>query len=353
MYKGRRDFLSSSLPGFAIPLTGEAWPPQTPGQNDSFTDVADPEVLKFWETRVREPAQISKGTDRFVVRGRSHDPAGQFPAPGRTPEFIFYTSRKNFRSSTELEDKDLLEKGDVSVTFQVRALKPSDQDRQEFEGLRSGSLRVDFQQAQPLPGLPDVLAWSTVAALFPNREGKLPRLSELKFDPGTAWGRLHSIPLPSGSGFWTWNFFLQKKDSLLTRFMIFFRKANELLVPVLGLPSVAVTALRQFDRVFGYLQAQAPSRWLFNTADLQVVCTRETRQNSLASALPLCSGIYVIVPREHLSNFGAAIKNETYVVKKGLIVPEKTSEFQVYDAASEVLRDVTYLTIDLAVRQIK
>ena len=51
----------------------------------------------------------------------------------------------------------------------------------------------------------------------PDKAGKLPPLAELKFDPATTWGKARSIPVPGGGGYWTWNFFVQKKDSLLSR----------------------------------------------------------------------------------------------------------------------------------------
>src|SRR5438094_8821496 len=94
--------------------------------------------------------------------------------------------------------------GGVKISLRVTRFRPSNANITMFQNLKSGALRVDVTQTEPLADLKEVLAWSAAAALLPtDAAGKLPDLKNLQFDPGKAWGQIQQVPLTNGLGFWT------------------------------------------------------------------------------------------------------------------------------------------------------
>jgi hypothetical protein len=58
--------------------------------------------------------------------------------------------------------------------------------------------------------------------------------------------------------------------------------------------------------------------------------------------------MYVIIPSDQVGSFSK--QQSKLVIKDGLIVPANTSSLDVYDAAKEVIPDVTYLTVGVTVK---
>jgi hypothetical protein len=346
MKSSRRKFLGTLAAAGCVPAVGErAWTlvsaamaetTATPEQSEEF----DRDALDFWQ---------HNHLTRRKARGQSEDPTALAMGGARVPEFLLFTPEDGFRVASEIPDKELYALGDVRISLQVEAFKPSGEDHQEFANLKTGALRIDLEQGKPQNALMDALVRSAVAALNPDKAGKLPPLAELKFDPATTWGKARSIPVPGGGGYWTWNFFVQKRDSLLSRISQLVGAAAKF-TPVLGLPGLAVTAMKAFNNFFGFVQANARSNWLFQAASIPVVATKEVRQQpEFANGVPVRTGDYIVVPRGHLKRFGDAMKN--YELKRGVVVPKGTKPHEVYDAASATLPDVTYLTLSMGVRR--
>ncbi len=347
MRPSRRDFLGVMMAAGCAPALGEhAWAlaaaaaAESSGAGEQGPEL-DREALNFWQH-----AHLA----RTKARGQGEDPTTLAMGGARVPEFIIYTQDEGFRVASEIPDKELLGLGDVRVGVQVEAFKPSGDDKLEFTNVKTGTLRIDLEQGKPQSTLMDALVWSAVAALAPDKEGKLPPLSEMKFDPGSMWGKARSIPVPDGGGYWTWNFFVQKKDSLFGRIAQFMGAAAKF-TPVLGLPALAVTAMRGFNKFFSYLAASGHSKWLFQAASIPVVATKEMRQQpEYANGVPIRTADYIVVPRGHLKRFGDEMQK--YELRRGVIVPRGTKPHEIFDAASSVLPDVTYLTLSMAVRHI-
>lgn len=289
----------------------------------------DQSTLNFWRQHVRGSA-----------RGE-----GSAWQSDRAPEFLMFDAGKGFIPATDLDSSILPDKGDGNVSVEVTGIRPSGDDQKMFEKSGHGSLRIDVQQTKASPGLPETLAFSALAALKPSPQGTLPALNQMKMNVGAAWGKWQKVPLPGGAGTWTWNFFLQKKDSLLARAAALFSAAAPM-VPILGLPAIAKTALTAFDNYFGHVQASAPSHWLFQSAEVPVATTKEAK-DTLTSPVLLHSGQYVVVPRASLSAFGKAMGG--LEMNRGMVVPKGTSTTDVYDKAPTVLPDITYLGLDVKV----
>src|SRR5262245_22636190 len=246
MPNSRRDFLKSStlsastLPLFLPVLSDlnrdmvDALLTQQRAQ-PSGQDEFDKQTLDFWTSKVRQPSDdFANG---FISKSPSSD----------VPEFVYFDAREGFKPAATINESTLPAKGAVKISFQVQGFRPSKANIDKFNDQRSGSLRVDVKQTAPLPGLAEALAWTAVAALLPNAEGKLPSLQNLGFKPGESWGKLQTIPLTNGLGFWSWNFFLKKKESIWGKLMKAFEVANKQIFPLLGLPAIAITALSAVD----------------------------------------------------------------------------------------------------------
>jgi len=215
--------------------------------------------------------------------------------------------------------------------------------------IEGGSLRVDVQQAAPLRSLAERLAWTAVAGFLPENK-KLPPIKEMKFDPGEKWGRLQSIPLPTGGGYWTWNFFLQHPKSPWMRIFDVIRRSQGLATTIIGLgfPAIATTALRTVDSLIATLTKDERTEWLFQSPDLYFYATKRARDAFEGSKLRLKKGMYVIMPSDKLSAFGKEQAGLT--IKDGLIVPKDTPGLEVESAAKDVIREITYLTIGVTTK---
>ena len=334
MSKNRRDFLKqSALSASSFPILAalasaglsSSVLAQQPGQ-----DQFDQATFDFWTTQVRKPSEdfLDKG---IVTKGASD-----------TPEFVYYDPKGTFLPASSTPLTALPNKGGVKVSFRVLGFRPSNTNIDQFNNLQSGSLRVDLKQTEPLPSLAEVLAWSAVAALVPKADGKLPDLKDLEFKPGESWGHLQEIPLTNGLGFWSWNFFLKKKESVWGKLMKAFRIADKTVFPLLGLPAIAVTALTAVDRVVGYLQAQDASNWLFKSVENPVFATQEA-QSKIGTGIALQTGNYLVIPRTQLSDFGKAIS--TLEMQKGYVVKKGTGDFDVYKDALNEIPNIDYISI--------
>lgn len=339
MANNRRVFLKqSALSVSRLPiltaLASAGYSMTSYGQGPTSQDEFDQSTFDFWTSQVRKPSED------FLDRGIVTKGAGD------TPEFVYYDPKGGFLPASSIETKKLPPKGGVKVSFRVQGFRPSNTNIDQFNNLQNGSLRVDVKQTEPLPSLTEVLAWSAVAALVPKADGKLPALQDLEFKPGESWGKLQEIPLTNGLGFWSWNFFLKKKESAWAKFMKAFKIANKTVFPLLGLPAIAVTALTAVDRVVGYLQAQDGSNWLFKSVENPVYATQEA-QVKIGTGIALQDGDYVVIPRTQLSDFGKAIGN--LEMKKGYIVRRGTGDFDVYNNALVEIPAIDYISIRVTV----
>jgi hypothetical protein len=301
----------------------------------SQSTTGDTSTYDFWSQDIRNP---NMGATRGIASGN---------APRAT--CVYFDKSHGFVTGSDMGDTGLADKGDVNVIVNVDHIRPSIQDQSRLVNLEAGSLRIDLQQANPTPSLPERLAWTAIAGLLPDNK-KLPPLKELTFDTGTAWGKLQSVPLPGGGGLWTWNFFLQHRKSRWMELLEGIRNNQGLLLPIfgLGLPAMAITALTTIDRVVAGLTKGSGTEWLFQSSDSYIYATKEARDSFEGSKMRLRQGTYIIMPTEHLSTL--AKQQSQLIVKDGLIVPANTSSLEVYDAAKAAIPDVTYISVGVTTK---
>jgi hypothetical protein len=304
---------------------------------DNAPAVAEPgsldeETLEFWSKSVREPAVLySEGL-------APKDPSIS------NPVFLYYSEQKGFRPTYDTELDPLPASGNMQVLLRVERFRPAVNDREQLGNLQQGSLRIDLQQTKPLPNLVEALAWSAVAAFLPEASGKLPPLQNLEFDPGVAWGRLQTVPIPDGLAFWSWNFFVQQKDSAWSKYFRLLKPIADVVVPFLGLPAIAVSALSQVDRLMGVIQATDKTKWLLKSTATPVYGTKAAGEEIGNSGIALRTGRYLILPRDRVSDFGKEVDKLKFM-PEGLVVPKNTRDLDVYKASDEFMPDLRYLSV--------
>jgi hypothetical protein len=293
----------------------------------------DSKTLDFWIKQVRKPV---------LAMGSGIESKGGPPSP-EEPAFVYFDpEKKTFSMATDLDDTDLPTTGDLNVGVRVTRFRPSVSDASTFQDA-GGNLRIDVGQTSPLPGLTEALAWTTVAAFMPNSAGKLPSLDKLQFDPGKAWNNQQTIPMPQGLGFWSWNFFVKKREQLWGKFVNLFIKSSGVF-PLLPLPAIAITALQSIDKVVGYLQAAESSTWLLKGVSTPIYGTKVGKGKGGSDAIRMRTGTYLIMPQTQLAQFGDQ-RDKLELQQGGYLVPKSTDEFKRIDAAAKTLPEVTYLAV--------
>jgi len=301
-----------------------------PAERGSTSGSADQSSFDFWTQDIRNPDSGGPGAR----------------AVGSAPRasFVYYDERSGFVTGSDIGDEGLRDAGDLDILVNVDHVRPSTADQGRFMNLEGASLRIDVQQGAPLPSLGERLAWTAIAGFLPENK-KLPPLKEMTFDPGTAWGKLQSVPLPGGGGRWTWNFFLQKRKGRFMQILDAIRRNRGLLAPIFGLgfPAIAITALTTVDSIVAQMTKDERTEWLFQSPDVYFYATKRARDAIEGSKLRLKKGMYVVMPSDRLSAFGK--EQSRLTIKDGLIVPKNTPGLDVESAAKEVIPDITYLTV--------
>jgi hypothetical protein len=312
-------------------LRGNGYPRAS--EADAQSGAGDQSTFDFWTQNIRNPE------------------SGRTRSLGSAPRasFVYYDEREGFVTGSDIGDSGLPDSGDIDILVNVDHVRPSAADQERFLNLEGGSLRIDLQQGAPLPSLSERLAWTAIAGFIPENK-RLPDLREMSFNPGVAWGKLQSVPLPGGAGRWTWNFFLQKRKGRWMQLLDMIRRTKGLLVPIfgLGLPAIAITALNTVDAIVAELTKDERTEWLFQSPDVYFYATKRARDTFEGSKLRLKKGMYVIIPSDKLSAFGK--QQQGLTIKNGMIVPKNTSSFDVEAAAKSVMKDITYLTIGVTTR---
>ena len=349
MATDRRDFfhslLNGALGGGIASLGSAAWSADTSGARPSKPAAFHPAVFDFWNSKVRSPY------DEYVSNTQSK---GVIVPDAADSTFLLPSESKGLGPAALLSPDDIPsfpKDGNVSVSVHVERFRPSPADKATLASLQTGTLRIDVKQVTPLPGLPEALAWTAMATLASRTKGQtIPTLDNVKFDPGSIWGQFQTIPLTDGLGFWSWNFFMKRREGFWAQLLDQLFKVVDTtapLLPLLGLPGVAVSGLKYIDNILGGIQSQGDSAWMFRGLDIAVCATRkgfDTAGAKGASKLPLTTGSYVIFPQSKVSQLDSDL-----VIRDGFLVPPNTPPLKTYDAAAKLLPDVSYMTISVGV----
>jgi hypothetical protein len=340
----RRDFMKELLaaglfPGLA-PFAQQAGRLlQQPGVAAQLLEP-DPDAFTFWNDFLGSRAAPAAQAGPALARGR---------ADGLEREaFFFHYGPHGIQPAMDLPSTDLLPSGDVSLSVNVVAFRPGNEDRALFERVENAQLRLDFVQETPILDFIDTMAWTALAALHADRTKKLPPLQNLAFDPGASWQKMQNIVLPGGHGLCAVNLYAQQKASFLCQLIGVITKEVDRFAPVLGLPGISTAALQSFNAFYGALHSSP--EYLFKSNPVPVFATASAMTGTVASrGLPLRSGTYMLVPVAHAQTLSSD-RLSPFDLSQGLLVPKNTPTNQVQMAALTTLPEITYATIDVNVK---
>jgi len=353
MQSSRRSFLQDALlsGAFAGAL------PSHPGINEALlraagqlTNAAPAEgqhdSQAFW-------SQFATGGEPEGVHGRGllHKSAANTGAEdvNRQIDFLHYTKDKTLRYANTIDESELLEyPGDVTVSVNVGGFRMAGEDQAQFQKLQSAQLRIDVLQSKSLLNILDPMAWTSLAALFPDKSGKLPPLQDLGFDPATTWEKMQKIVLPGGSGQWAINLSMAHKESTFLSILKNLTTEINRFAPVLGLPAISMTALKSFCTLYGALEQR--TTFLLNSYPQRAFATRLARAEAQTQqGFNLVPGDYVLVPHAYTADLAPHFDN--LELRQGYLVPKNSpATSSVYDLAMALKPDITYVTATIGLK---
>jgi hypothetical protein len=348
MRSARRDFVKQALATgafsglFATPAAAKAVA-RFLGQTGGGAPAGhiSQQQAQFWTAFADSTGTPAVQTGAFRMRGKDSG-----ADPGRAPVFLNYTKSTGFRAITDIKPSELLpHDGDVNMGVNVAGFRAATADAKLFENLQSSQFRVDVIQKKAVLNFLDPMAWTAIAAMFPRENGKMPKLGDTGFDPGSTWQKMQSMRLPGGSGRWAFNFTLQAKESMFSQLMKTATTEIGRFAPVIGLPAISVGALSAFTSFYALVHP-ASSRSVFQHMPVDVFATQKSwaaQQSSVG--LPLLSGDYVLVPTSQYSKIKDALPN--LELQQGFVVPKGTAPGDALEVAADPTKvpDVTYVTV--------
>jgi hypothetical protein len=340
LFTGSLGGLLSARPGLAETLLGALQdgdvPP--PGEHNS---------KNFWSNFVPEAEASSTGVHSRGLFG-SHKEATGAADVNRQIDWLQYDPEKGLRYASAVDPSELLEfpsDTDITASVDVGGFRMAGEDQEKFQKLQSAQLRIDVLQRKSLLNLLDPMAWTCLAALYPDKAGSLPPLQNLGFDPGNAWEKMQKIILPGGSGQLAVNVSMAHRESTLVSVLKMVNSEVNRFAPILGLPAISTTALNSFCTLYGSLEQR--TTFLLNGFPQQAYTTRGARAASTTSSgLNLVPGDYVLVPHVYAAQLEPHFQNVE--LRQGFLVPKGSStNSSIYDLAGKLTPDITYVTANV------
>jgi hypothetical protein len=325
----------------ALQQAEEGAPPQ--GEHDSKS---------FWDSFV--PAAQSTPASGVHSRGFLSNLAGSKKQStgaadvNRQLDWLHYDKDKGLRYASAIDESELPEypgETDMTASVNVGGFRMAGDDRQNFEKLQSAQLRIDVLQSKSLLNLLDPMAWTCLAALYPNKAGQLPPLQNLNFDPGNAWNKMQKIILPGGSGQLAVNVSMAHRESQFVAILKNINSEVGRFAPILGLPAISTTALSSFCTLYGSLEQR--TTFLLNGFPQQAYTTRGARADAqTTNGINLVAGDYILLP--HLYSAQLEPFFDKLELRQGFLVTKGSkTDASIYDLATKLTPDVTYVSANV------
>jgi uncharacterized membrane protein YgcG len=341
LFTGSLGGLLSARPAIAERLIdalkeSEDIPP--PGEHDS---------KNFWSNFVAQAEAPASGVHSRGLFGSHKESTGAADL-NRQIDWLQYDPNQGLRYASAVDASELLEyppETDVTASVNVGGFRMANEDQQNFEKLQSAQLRIDVLQRKSLLNLLDPMAWTCLAALYPDKAGQLPPMQDLSFDPGSAWEKMQKIILPGGSGQLAVNVSMAHRESAFVAVLKTINSEVGRFAPVLGLPAISTTALNSFCTLYGSLEQR--TTFLLNGFPQQAYTTRGARASANTTAgMNLVPGDYVLVPHAYAAQLEPSFQKVE--LRQGFLVPKGSStNSSIYDLASKFTPDITYVTANI------
>jgi hypothetical protein len=261
------------------------------------------------------------------------------------------TKQTSLRFASSITPDELLEhEGDITASVNVNGFRMAGDDRQTFDKLQSAQLRIDVLQGKPFMQYLDPMAWMSLAALFPDKAGKLPPLQNLSFDPSSTGTKMQQIVLPGGAAQMAVNLSMAHKDSTFLTVIKTLTTEVDKFSPVLGLPAISVTALKGFCSLYGAMEQR--TTFLLNSMPLRAFTTQAAREEAQTQqGVNLVAGDYVLVPHTYTEQLTPYL--DKLEMRQGYLVPKGSpTNSSIYDLATALKPDITYLSASIGLKPI-
>jgi hypothetical protein len=361
MSASRRTFLGQLMAGGILGLL-ESCPAQVLAEkllaatavDGAAAPIGQHDSRSFWDS-FGEAAETPPAAEPAGVHGRGlmRKPAtassGAADLSRQVDFFQYDPKQKTLRFATSIEPTELLDHdGDVTASVNVNGFRMAGDDRETFDKLQSAQLRIDVLQGKPLMQYLDPMAWMSMAALFPDKAGKLPPLQNLSFDPATTYQKMQQIILPGGSAQLAVNLSMAHKDSTFLTVLKILTTEVDKFSPVLGLPAISVTALKGFCSLYGAMEQR--TTFLLNSLPMRAFATQAAREEAQTQqGINLAPGDYVLVPHTYTEQLTPHL--DALELRQGYLVPKGSStNTSVYDLATALSPDITYLSASIGVK---
>jgi hypothetical protein len=359
----RRNLLKSLLTaGIGPGLLASTWVPGAEGSGldqealrEANPDF-DAQAFGFWNDFLKNEAEPIVGTNGQV--------RGSHARSDVQPVFMHF-GPQGFTNAAELDAEKLIPEGDVSVSMNTSTLKIADQDLETFRQLQNAQIRVDVVQKTSIIPAIEAMAYTVIGAMDTSESDELNKKSptstaataakkrvqsiqNINLGSDSAWQKMQNVLLPKGEGRWALNLEAQRKDSLFCKVLRNMVTISGQFAPVMGLPGVAVSALQSFNALYGALHSRPVT--IIEAPPTRIFATQQAYQNTgspgATSGLLLQSGTYILFPLKQLP---PAQELSKLTITQGRVVPLKTAQQDLNEAAASTLKDVTYVTFDVEV----
>jgi len=276
----------------------------------------------------------------------------QKAAQGKDVRFLYYDDDAGLRYADQLKSADLLDHhGDVTVDVVLGQFRPSRDDGRMVRDYSSSQLRIDCVQTKSFLNILAPSAWVAMASLFTDNAGKLPSLQQLGFQQPNLMSGQNKVILPGGSGKFSVNVSSMTKESKLHEVLRQGVRVGSILSPLFGFPAISIPAAQAFTAIYSLLEERAS--FIMSSPLLDAAATQHALSDGSfpLAYLPLKTGDYVIVPKEHLERLNPKLQhlhmNQGYVLDS--TAPGKGPVDQM---ANDSIPDVTYMSLKMTVTPI-
>src|ERR1700743_2375387 len=345
LFTGSLGGLLSARPGLAETLL-------TALQDGGDPPAGEHNSKDFWSNFVAQAEAPSTGVHSRGLFGSHKETTGAADV-NRQIDWLHYDPDKGLRYASAVDPSELMEypaDTDMTASVNVGGFRMAGEDQEKLQNVQSAQLRIDVLKRKSLLNLLDPMAWTCLAALYPDKAGALPPLQNLGFDPGNAWEKMQKIILPGGSGQLAVNVSMAHRESTLVSVLKMVNSEINRFAPILGLLAISTTALNSFCTLYGSLEQR--TTFLLNGFPQQAYTTRGARAASTTSSgLNLVPGDYVLVPHVYAAELEPHF--QSLELRQGFLVPKgATTNSSIYDLAGKLTPDITYVTANLKVSPI-
>ena len=275
---------------------------------------------------------------------------GKLAAQNRKVEYLHLSDSAGLRYLSDIKSDELIDyDGDVLVSASLGQFRPSAEDQELLQSVKSSYLRVDFMQTSSFMNLLAPMAWAALAVFEHDKPTKLPTLSQLGYQQAQD-GR---VLLPGGTGKFALNVYPVKPESTFHKIIRLALPPVTAAASVLGLPALSIPALKAITEMYlGPKDEMSHGKPLLNSLPLRWCATQQAYAESVElDKFPLIDGMYVMIPQAHAEELkGSAGTIES---QRGYLMRKDASKLDSPDQrAMDAIPGVTYVTLSLKVTKV-